>query len=248
MSTKSLSLVPKNKKKNGHYIIGVCGASCSGKSTVCERIEQSHHGLSESVIIISQDRYYKGGNSSTNYDVPSAIDFDHLISDLSALKKGKSVQAPIYDFTKHKKKEETDLLKPTPIIIVEGILIFCVPKLRQMFDLKVFVRAKPELRLLRRMKRDVEMRGRTIDEVTNRYLNDVEPSNHNYVEPAMDYADVIVVNNQHEIFIGIDVLLDHIDKRVNLFLNGPPVSFGGEVQGGGAGGPVKGPPSTIVTA
>jgi len=225
MVTTSLQSHKKPKKgvssNNKHYIIGVCGASCSGKSTVCEKISQSNHGQNNSVLIISQDRYYRGGDVNTNYDVPDAIDFDHLISDLTALKKGKTIMAPIYDFTAHKPKAETDEIKPAPIIIVEGILIFCVPRLRKMFDLKVFVRAKPELRLLRRMKRDVEMRGRTIDEVTKRYLDDVEPSNHNYVEPAMDTADIIIVNNQHDIFIGIDVVLDHIDKRVSMFFDGP---------------------------
>lgn len=210
------------------FILGICGATCSGKSTVCREIikkinstlenntpnNKSNNKLNNFVVILSQDRYYKGGSAETNYDVPDAIDFDLLEKDIISLKNGKSINAPNYDFSTHSRKEETTLIKPTPIIIIEGILIFAVPKIRKLLDKKFYVRAHRELRFNRRIERDVKERSRDRNEIVERYFNDVLPSNNFYVEPSEDWADIILVNNRPNKFIGLDFILPFIENVV----------------------------------
>lgn len=206
----------------GVYVIGVSGPSCGGKSTVCQRIvdrikstvNPSDKPTDKHIVIFSQDRYYKGGNNETNYDVPDALYFDEMVSDLQALCSGKDVYAPVYDFATHDRKPEKELIKHAPIIIVEGILIFYHAELRNLFDVKIFVTAKRELRYVRRLKRDVEERGRDPGEVEKRYFSHVIPSNELFVEPTMEQSDMTIWNNVEDNFIGLEIIMDHINKKI----------------------------------
>lgn len=190
------------------HVIGVCGSTCSGKSKCVNAIKNSLP--EESVTVVSQDNYYFSGNEETNYDVPEAIDFQLLIEHIKDLASGKSIECPIYDFATHSRLKETKIIKSCKIIIVEGILIFTQKELLDLFDLKIYISAYPELALSRRLKRDVEERGRTIEEITERYFKDVLPSTKRFVEPSEDFSDIVLKNNTKDKFIGLQILINHI--------------------------------------
>lgn len=194
------------------YVIGVCGPSCSGKTKTVDEIVSS---LPSDVTILSQDSYYLTGSEDTNYDVPEAIDFDLMADHLKQLIEGKGVKAPIYDFSTHSRVLETDLKLPSKIVILEGILIFTQKELRDLIDLKVYISAYNELAFARRLKRDVESRGRTIEEVTERYFKDVLPSSKIHVEPTECYADIVLKNNIQNQFLGLKLLIDHISVKLS---------------------------------
>jgi len=208
-------------KQNGTYVIGACGPSCGGKTTVCLKIQDKITEIlgesSNMICVVSQDSYYNGGNESTNYDVPSSIDFDLLVEHLEKLINGEEVDVPIYDFSTHGRKEETKKTGPAKIIIIEGILIFCNERIRNLCNLKVFVEADDVLCYTRRLKRDTQDRGRSFEDVENRYIDHVVPSFRNYVHPSRYHADVSLLNNTHGKFIGLEILLDHIEKKINQF-------------------------------
>ena len=189
------------------YVIGVCGASCSGKTTVCEEIVKIVTSIFKSsanaICVISQDNYYKGGNADTNYDVVEAVDFELLTNHVEKLVDGKIVEVPMYDFATHSRKKETQVTGPSKIIIVEGILIFANENIRKLCNLKIFVEADPVVCYTRRLKRDVQERGRTFEEVEQRYIRDVIPSFLNYIEPVRFHVDVSLINNStNKNFIG----------------------------------------------
>jgi len=201
----------KIKNSDKCYVIGICGASCSGKSKAAHEIANA---FDENVTIMSQDSYYVGGGANTNYDVPEAIDFPLLIKDLKKLISGKQVNVPVYDFTTHSRSIEIKTLYPTKIIILEGILIFTQKEVRDLLSLKVFISVHDTLAFSRRLKRDVNERKRSFDEVSERYLRDVLPSCKFYVEPSENHSDIVLKNNVQGQFIGLNILLDHI--RVKL--------------------------------
>lgn len=200
------------------YIIGVCGASCSGKTTICKKMIDKIKSIlgddQSSVTLISQDSYYFGGDSNTNYDVPSSIDFDLMIEQIKELKNGNDIESPVYDFGTHSRKKDTKKIKSTKIIIIEGILIFSVDKIRELCNLKVFVSAYPELMYSRRLKRDQEERGRTHEEIDKQYFRDVLPASKYYVEPTMYFSDIAIMNNVQGRFVGLEILLDHVEKKI----------------------------------
>lgn len=204
----------KTNSNKGVYVIGVSGPSCGGKSTVCQEIMDRIKLTGKHIVILSQDRYYKGGNNETNYDVPDSLYFDEMVSDLQNLCQGKDVKVPVYDFSTHNRKPERELIKHASIIIVEGILIFYYELLRDLFDVKIFVTAKRELRYERRLKRDVVERGRNEEEVKQRYFSHVIPSNELFVEPTMEQSNITIWNNVANQFIGLEIILDHIDKKI----------------------------------
>ena len=197
-------------------IIGIAGGTGSGKSTFSERLLGQYR---ENLTVISYDNYYKAQDHLamedrilTNYDCPDALDTDLLIRHLEALRVGKTVSMPQYDFRVHTRKKETLLVEPTAVIVVDGILTFHDVRLRGLFDLKIYVDADADERILRRLRRDVTERGRDIDGVITQYVSTVKPMHEIYVEPTKKYADIIVNGGMNE--VALDVVSAHIAKAL----------------------------------
>lgn len=199
-------------------IIGICGGSGSGKSTVTKKLIELIG--KDNVSVIEQDSYYKDQSNlafedrvKTNYDHPLAFDNDLLYEHLKMLKDGKEIEKPIYDFSLHNRKKEKEVVYPKPIIILEGILIFNEVNLIDIMDIKVFVDTDADVRIIRRIKRDMEERGRSLDSVIDQYLSTVRPSHLQFVEPSKRYADVIVPEGG-ENEVAIDLLYQKIKSLV----------------------------------
>lgn len=178
-------------------IIGVAGGSGSGKTTVANNLIKAFKA--EDAVLVEQDAYYKElshlsieERAKVNFDHPNSIEFDLLRQHLIELKEGRSIERPIYDFTTHSRKEEKITLNPSKIIIVEGILIFAVPEIRELFDVKVFVDTDADEMLLRRIERDINERGRTFNSVRDQYLSTVKPMYLEFAEPSKRYSDIII--------------------------------------------------------
>jgi len=177
-------------------IIGIAGASGSGKTTIANRI---HEPIGDDAVLITHDSYYKNHDDLTfeerykiNYDHPDSLESDLLVKHLMQLKAGKSIDIPEYDYSQHRRKEKTIHVEPKSVLLVEGILIFTEPKLRELFDLKIYVDTDPDICLIRRINRDVNKRQRSLDSVISQYLKTVKPMYHEFVEPSKRYADIIV--------------------------------------------------------
>lgn len=204
---------------NKPIVIGVAGGSGSGKTTVtksiCERFSN------QTILVIEQDYYYKDqGHLSfeqrllTNYDHPLAFDNDLLIEHVEALLQLQSIEKPVYDYTIHTRSEETIKVEPQQVIILEGILILEDQRLRDLMDIKVFVDTDSDLRIIRRLLRDIKERGRSIDSVIQQYIHDVRPAHLQFVEPTKRYADIIVPEGGENL-VAIDLLatkVEHILK------------------------------------
>jgi uridine kinase len=178
-------------------IIGICGGTGSGKTTVSRKIVEAVG--EDKVLLLAQDAYYKDSSHlpferrvELNFDHPDAIDSGLLMEHLDLLKRGRPISQPIYDFTRHIRQPETRQLEPKPIVIVEGILIFENETLCGHFDLKVFVEADPDVRFIRRLRRDLSKRGRSLDSVIEQYLHTVRPMHLKFVEPGKRMADIIL--------------------------------------------------------
>ena len=202
------------------YIIGIAGGTGSGKTTVVKEIVNS---LPEaSVVVIPQDSYYKDLSHYTeeqkrvhNFDHPDSIDFDLLRAQLKELREGKAVEQPIYSYiTCGRSKTETLTVKPADVIIVEGILIFTDPKLRKLMDIKIFVDADDDDRLMRVMARDIVERGKTVEWVIERYSQTVKPMYLQFIEPSKRYADIIIPQGGHN-KVAIDVISATIEKSLS---------------------------------
>lgn len=177
-------------------IIGIAGGSGSGKTTLAENLKNE---FDNDIAVLSHDYYYKQHNELTleerqklNYDHPNAFDTDILIEHLKLLKQGKSIEHPIYSFVKHNRENETITVEPKKIIIVEGILIFENQELMKLMDIKIFVDTDADIRFIRRLVRDVNERGRSIESVINQYCNTVKPMHEQFVEYSKKNADIIV--------------------------------------------------------
>ena len=177
-------------------IIGVAGGTGSGKTTLTRRLKER---FGDEMTVISHDNYYKAHDDMTyeersrlNYDHPDAFDTDLLVEHIKALRAGETVACPVYDFTQHNRSKETLLIAPTGVIVVEGILIFADSKLRDLMDVKIFVDTDADVRILRRIVRDVRKRGRSLESVVTQYLTTVKPMHEQFVEPSKRFADVIV--------------------------------------------------------
>jgi len=195
-------------------IIGVFGGTGSGKTTIVNQIVSDFNA--SDIQVISQDAYYKDNSSITyeercllNFDHPEAIDFELLYEHLSALKNGENIQQPIYDFKTHNRTDKTLQISPKKILILEGILIMNYPKLRSLLDLKVFIETNSDMRMERRVKRDITERGRTPKEVMDRYLNNLKPMHDQFIEPMKMHADLIVENHKNTL-INLDKLISKI--------------------------------------
>ena len=183
-------------------IIGIAGGTGSGKTTVVDRIVAELP--KEEVCVISQDSYYKatdhlsyGERVNINFDHPQAIDFELLAEHLKALKAGKSIEQPVYSFKEHNRTGETAALHPKKVVIVEGILILAHPEIRELLDIKVYVHADSDERLIRRLKRDIAERGRDLGEVLHRYQTTLKPMHQQFIEPTKEFADIIIPTNRH---------------------------------------------------
>lgn len=193
------------------FVIGVAGGSGSGKTTVVRRIVDSLGP--EHVTLLDHDRYYRDRNdlrleerAALNYDHPDSLETDLLVQHVRELRAGRPVEAPRYDFTRHARLSEKDLFQPRRALIVEGILIFTDPALRDLMDLKVFVDTDSDTRFIRRLQRDVAERGRTMESVIDQYQTTVKPMHLEFVEPSKRYADVIIPLGGHNT-VAVDLLL-----------------------------------------
>lgn len=199
-------------------IIGIAGGTGSGKTTVVHQIVNELPNAE--VGIISQDSYYKETNnlsfeerSKINFDHPRAIDFDLLVTHLKNLKLGKTINQPVYSFVTHNRTEDVIITHPRKVMIVEGILIFTNPELRDMFDIKIFVHADSDERLIRRLKRDISERGRDMEEVLNRYQSTLKPMHEQFIEPTKSFADMIIPNDKYNT-VAIDIVRAVIHQRI----------------------------------
>jgi uridine kinase len=199
-------------------IIGIAGGTGCGKTTV---VNQILNELPEGEVgIISQDSYYKDTSHLTyeervkiNFDHPRSIDFELLRAHLKDLKNNTPIHQPVYSFVKHNRTGDTVLTHPRKVMIVEGILILTNPDLRDMFDIKIFVHADTDERLIRRLKRDISERGRDLDEVLMRYQTTLKPMHNQFIEPMKEFADIIIPNNKHN-KVAVDIVRTIINDKL----------------------------------
>ena len=199
-------------------IIGIGGGTGCGKTTVVNQI--INELPDEEVGVISQDSYYNDlshlsyeERSKINFDHPRAIDFDLLIKHLKELKEGKAIDQPVYSFIKHNRTSDTIHTHPRKVMIVEGILIMTNPEIRDMFDIKIFVHADSDERLIRRLRRDINDRGRDLDEVLTRYQTTLKPMHNQFIEPTKEYADIIIPNNKYNT-VAVDIVRTIINQKL----------------------------------
>jgi uridine kinase len=199
-------------------IIGIAGASGSGKSTVARKIAEAL--TPASVAFIDMDAYYRNHTGLTlderrrlNWDHPDAFDFDLLASQLDALARGDAIDKPVYDFVSHLRDERTVRIPPADVVVLDGILLFVDARIRERCDVKVFVDTDPDVRLIRRIRRDVKTRGRSLEEILEQYLTTVRPMHLQFVEPSKRYADIIVPRGGHNT-VAIDLIIATIQRRL----------------------------------
>ena len=200
-------------------VIGIAGGTGSGKTTITREIVKR---LGENVTVLTHDSYYKERHDLTyeertqlNYDHPNAFDNDMMAEAIAKLKSGEPVEVPIYDYTIHDRTENTMTLHPTPVILVEGILIYHSEELRNLMDIKIFVDTDADVRILRRIIRDIQERGRSLDSVVSQYLNTVKPMHEAFVEPSKKYADIIIPEGGENL-----VALEMVVHRIEAHLKG----------------------------
>ena len=204
--------------ENNILVIGIAGGTGSGKTTLMKNLIQQFDGM---VTILSHDNYYKRHDDMTyeercklNYDEPAALETDLMARHLDQLRQGQSIQCPVYDFTQHNRSDETIHIVPKSVIIVEGILIFENQPLRDLMDIRIFVDTDADVRLCRRIKRDVSKRGRTVESVLCQYEDTVRPMHMKYVEPSKRYASFILPNGGKDKAVQ-DMLINHITQYLN---------------------------------
>ena len=199
-------------------VIGIAGGTGSGKTTITRRLIQA---FGEEVSVVHHDNYYKAHHempyeerAKLNYDHPNAFDTDLMLRHIRQLKQGKSIQCPVYDYSIHDRTDKTVLIRPTRVIIVEGILIYESLELCKEMDIKIYVDTDADVRILRRIVRDVRDRGRSLDSVIDQYLNTVKPMHEQFVEPSKRRADVIIPQGGHN-----QVALEMVIERVRAHLS-----------------------------
>lgn len=199
-------------------ILGIAGGTGSGKTTVVNQI--INELPNEEVGVITQDSYYNDLSHLTlaerkkvNFDHPKAIDFALLEEHLMQLRQGKSVQQPVYSFLECNRTQETIITHPRKVLLVEGILILTHPKIRSMFDIKIFVHADSDERLIRRLKRDINERGWSLEDTLNCYQNTLKPMHDQFIEPSKEYADIIIPNNKYNT-VAVDIVRGIISEKL----------------------------------
>lgn len=198
-------------------IIGIAGGTGSGKTTLTHKLLER---FGENVSVVYHDNYYKRLDDMTyeqrctvNYDHPDAFDTDLMVADLDKLRRGESVQCPVYDYTIHNRSDKTVEIKPTKVILVDGILIFENKALRERMDIKIFVDTDADVRILRRILRDVKERERSLDSVVTQYLTTVKPMHEQFVQPSRQYADIVVLEGGHNL-VALDMIIERIRSHV----------------------------------
>ena len=199
-------------------VIGIAGGTGSGKTTLMNNLITE---FSDVVTVLSHDNYYKRHDDLTyeqrcllNYDEPAALETDLMAKHLDILRHGEAIDCPVYDFTVHNRSDDTIRITPEKVIIVEGILIFENRELRDLMDIKVFVDTDADIRLGRRILRDVRERGRTLESVLDQYQNTVKPMHEKYVEPSKKFADIIVPEGGRN-YVALDMIVDRITRHLN---------------------------------
>lgn len=198
-------------------VIGIAGGSGSGKTTLMKNIVAQY---GEDITVLSHDNYYKRHDDLTyeeqcllNYDEPAALETDLMARQLDQLRSGQAIDCPVYDFTVHNRSQETVHIEPRKVIIVEGILIFENQALRDLMDIRIFVDADADVRLCRRVKRDVNKRGRSLESVLNQYQETVKPMHEKYVEPSKRYAHILVPEGGKNA-VALDLIMNLIHKHI----------------------------------
>lgn len=204
--------------QNTSLVIGIAGGTGSGKTTIADYILETVGP--EKIAFLPHDAYYHElahlspeERAKVNFDHPSSLETDLLIDHINQLKAGESIQLPHYDFKTHTRTVETTLIEPQQILIVEGILIFAEPELRKLFDLKIYVDTDADIRFIRRLRRDIEERGRTTQSVIGQYLETVRPMHLEFVEPSKRYASVIIPEGGYN-HVALDLIVARIESML----------------------------------
>ena len=200
-------------------VIGIAGGSGSGKTTLTKKLMEK---FGDNITVLSHDNYYKRHDELTyeeraqlNYDEPEALDTSLMVYQLDQLRHGQAIDCPVYDFTQHNRSNETIRINPERVILVEGIMIFASEELRNLMDIRIFVDTDADIRLCRRIKRDVTKRGRSLESVINQYKTTVKPMHEKLVEPSKKYADLVLPEGGKNV-----VALDMIEGRIRRHLEG----------------------------
>ena len=203
--------------ENNILVIGIAGGTGSGKTTLMKNLIARFGG---DVTVLSHDNYYRRHDELTyeqrcqlNYDEPAALETELMAVHLDKLRHGESIECPVYDFTLHNRSQETVHIEPQKVIIVEGILIFENKPLRDLMDIKIFVDTDADVRLCRRIKRDVNKRGRTLESVLNQYQQTVKPMHEQYVEPSKKFADIVIPEGGKNL-VALDMIIDRISRHL----------------------------------
>lgn len=210
-----VSIAPEMEKP---FIIGIAGGSGSGKTTVQRHLMDK---FGPDIVVLDHDSYYRDLSHlayeqrvKINYDHPDSLETELLVRHLDSLSKGFSIEKPTYDFTQHCRRDEVVVIRPKRVILVDGILIFAEPELRKRMNLKVFVDAESDIRLIRRIRRDMDERGRSIDSILEQYERTVQPMYTEFVEPSKRFADMIITRGGHN-EAAVAMLLAHVESLVN---------------------------------
>jgi uridine kinase len=200
------------------FIIGIAGGSGSGKSTVARNVAQALE--TGSVAFIDMDAYYLNfahlplaDRRKINWDHPDAFDWELLVCQLATLAEGRPIDKPVYDFVTHTRSDRTVVVPPARVVVIDGILLFSDPRVRDLCDVKVFVDADADIRLMRRLRRDINKRGRSLEEVLEQYLTTVQPMHLQFVEPSKRYADIIVPRGGHNA-VAVEMIVAKIHRRL----------------------------------
>lgn len=195
-------------------VIGICGGTGSGKTTITDRVIAALHD--EGVVLLQQDHYYKDlsqlpfdERARRNFDHPDAMDTALMVEHVRRLREGQAIERPVYDFTQHVRLPQSVRIEPKLALIIEGILIFENKALRELMDIKIFVDTDADLRFIRRLQRDIRERGRTVDSVIAQYLATVRPMHMEFIEPSKRYADVVIPEGGYN-EVGIDLVIQKI--------------------------------------